>query len=133
MGNWLDPTNVQATGYDPEAKVSEFIQEHGQIGAIALEAWNAVDPLHCLYAPDEYLGYVKRFIEGAAKVIPSEWSLHLDLVEELVRRSFSPTQVCNHTGLGRPWVTTEGIKAISRLVAEGVEQAGGMEALLPES
>lgn len=133
MGSWLNPANVQATGYDPEAAVSGFIQEHGQIGAIALEAWNAVDPLHCLYAPDEYLGYAKRFVEGAARVIPSEWSLHPDLVEELVRRSFSPTQVCNHTNLGQPWTTMDDIKAISRFVTEGVEQAGGMEELLPES
>jgi len=133
--SWLNPTDAQPTGYDPEANVLEFIREFGQVGSIALEAWNRTDLFHCLYGcnPDEYLGYAKRFAEAAARVARSEWSDHPDLVEELVRRSFYPTQIVNHTGLGHPWVTAEDIKSISRLITEEVERLGGMEKLLPKS
>ena len=130
--SWLNPSNARPSDYNPDARVSEFIEKHGQLGQIALEAWNGVDPLHCLTVPDEYLGYARRFVEGMARVIPSEWSDHPDLVEELVRRSFHPTQVCKHKS-GHSWVTTEDIKTISRFIIERVEQAGGLEELLPKS
>ena len=131
--NWLAPAKIQPTGDDLEANALGFIQKYGQIGQIALEAWNAVDPLHCFHAPDEYLGYARRFIEGATSVSPvtSEWST--SLVEELVRRSFRPSQVCIHSGLNAPWATMESIKAISQLIIERVEQLGGMDKLLIET
>ncbi|PJE50947.1 MAG: hypothetical protein COV29_01565 [Candidatus Yanofskybacteria bacterium CG10_big_fil_rev_8_21_14_0_10_36_16] len=131
--SWINPANAQPTGYNPKARVSGFIQKFGQLGEVALGAWNAVDPLRCCHCPDEYLGYARRFVEGVVRVIPSEWPNHPDLVEELVRRSFYPTQVVNHTGLGHPWVTAEDIKSIAQHIAGRVEQLGGMEDLLPES
>lgn len=133
--SWLDPSNVQPSGYNLDARVSEFVEKHGQLGEIALEAWNRTDPFHCLYDcnSDEYLGYARRFVEAAARIVPGEWSNHSGLVEELVRRSLFPTQVVNHIGIGGPWATAEHINSISQFITERVDQLGGMEKFLPES
>lgn len=105
-----------------------LLEKWGPIGPMVFEAWNEVDPLHCLVAPDEYLGYVERFIEQAARVTarnPGDWSDYPDLVEELVRRSFYSTQVCCRKGDGLPWVTTDSIKAIATLITERMRQYQG--------
>lgn len=132
--NWLNPQNAHPSDYDPNARVAGFMKEAGQLGQIALEAWNAVDPLRCFYEvnSDEYLGYATRFVELVVRAIPGKWSEQPDLVEELVRRSFYPSQVCKNVRTDHTWVTMESIKAISLLITEEVERLGGMEKLLQQ-
>jgi hypothetical protein len=122
--SWLDPRNIRSPLSNAEATVSAFLEEQGQLGVVVLGAWNAVDPLHCFSMPDEYLGYAERFIELTTGTIPERWSDYPDLMEELVRRSFHPMQVCFNVRLGQSRVTAESIKSIARLITEGVKRAG---------
>jgi len=134
--NWLSTSNISDTGDMAEAAVSCFIQEWGTIGEVVLAAWNEVDPFHCLFASDEYLGYAKRFLEAATQAavsIADEWTDFPGFVEELVRRAFSPSQVVPNTKLGRPFAREEDIQAIARSITEQVEALGGMDRLLPKS
>lgn len=134
--SWLNASDISETGSEAEASVLGFIQEWGLIGEIVLGAWDHVDPFHCLYAADEYLGYAKVFLEAATHAginIADEWTDFPGLVEELVRRAFSPTQVVTNTKLGRPFAIVEDIQAIARRITEQVEVLGGMDRLLPKS
>jgi len=132
--NWLNPKEIRSTEEDPEAdaeaNVSAFLERNGSLGRITLEALEKIAPFHC-YMPDEYLSYAERFIESACGYIPSEYANCPDLVEELVRRSFYPAQVCFNTSLDGYWVTPEDIKTIARLITERIEQLGGIEQLYP--
>ncbi len=131
--NWLVPTHVTVSERDALTKVEVFVKENGELGNITIEVWNEVDPLHCLCLPDEYLGYAKRFVRGALGIVDFEsWSKQPGLVEELVRRSFHPAQVVEHTS-GFLWVTPEEIQKISRRIIEKVQHIGGWENLLPKS
>mgnify|MGYP003963549347 CR=1 FL=1 len=134
--NWLNASDISETGSSAEAAGLGFIQKWGLIGEIVLGAWDAVDPLRCLYAADEYLGYAKRFLEAATQAavsIADEWTDFPGFVEELVRRAFSPSQVVPNTKLGRPFAREEDIQAIARSITEQVEALGGMDRLLPKS
>ncbi len=114
-----------------ESRISAaLLEKWGPIGPIVYEAWNEVDPLHCLVAPDEYLGYVERFLASAASVTARgscEQSDRLDLVEELVRRCFYISQVCRRKSDGLPWVTAEEISMIATLIEGRVRQLGEKE------
>ena len=119
-------------GYNPHNRVVVFIQEHGKLGEIAMEAWNSVDPFHCLYPggyecpcdlqnPDEYLGYAERFVQGFGKASVALGGSTPELVEELVRRSFGASQVVVNPANGLRWVSTEDLKAIAQRIAEQID------------
>lgn len=75
--------------------VNQFIQKYGSIGRVVWQAWYDVDPFRCAFAPDEYLGYSKRFLDKLCFVytgsVPTKPSLRG--VKELVRFSFHPSQI----------------------------------------
>jgi len=128
---WLNPENIASTEGRAEAHVSEFLRAFGELGRLALEAWDTVDPLHCAMMPDEYLVYARKFIEQSAQFILQEWENHPGLGEEIVRRCFAPTQVCYHIGLDESFVSDRDIKAIAEQISRGVAELGGWATLYP--
>lgn len=125
--SWLTQTHEPAD-YDPHGLVGAFITKHHIMGAIVLSAWNEADPLSCYYGddcnPDEYLGYAERFIEGLERILPEERKRYPHLIAELVRRSFYPSQVCYDPKMGRAWAPRSRRRKITRLITEGIAQAG---------
>ena len=120
--SWLRPDAAAPTGYDPDKRVAAFVCKHGIVGHIVLEAWNEVDPLRCLYAPDEYIGYAERFMEGlhnAHRMAP-ETLARPDNIGQLVRRSFHAGQLRCDPVLGRAWVSHGARRRITRLITEQV-------------
>ncbi len=81
---------------DARAAVNSFYREYGELGMTALEAYSRVDPLNCFRGweinCDEYLGYAKRLV-AALREYPQHVDLTGNVLVELVRRSFRPSQV----------------------------------------
>ncbi len=109
--SWLNPSKVQRSDYNPEAKVEAFLQRHGRFATIVLGSFDAVDPLRCGEIPDEYLGYCERFVENLPKAqVASNDPEALELFVEVVRRTFSANQVAES------WVTRETIILIAEKI-----------------
>ncbi len=91
--SWFSPKNIPETNYNPDDRVEAFVMKAGLIGAIVLEAFNNIDPLHVIYGDnsDEYLGYAERFMNqlGTKKLK----DLTDDEILTLVRGSFHPNQI----------------------------------------
>lgn len=102
--------------YDPRVRVEAFRAETGTLGEIVLSTFNAIDPFHCYYGedcnPDEYLGYAERLIKALQRARVFQEELSEELVVELVRRAFYPSQVVNG------WVKPDEIGMISWRVFE---------------
>jgi len=85
-----------------------------------LRAFNTIDPLSCFFAPDEYLGYAKRFIEGLKNneiyfnpgLRNESWPR---FIAELVRRSFYAVQLAE--GI---WVREGAIEEIAHAIQIGI-------------
>lgn len=84
--------------YNSNAKVLATIDRFGVAGGVLVEIFNDVDPLLCFYDynVDEYCDYINRTLEaleyergtGLARTTK-------DLLAEIVRRSFYPSQVAH--------------------------------------
>lgn len=105
--------------YDPREKVACFAKEYGEVGLAVLFVWNTANPLRCYYGddcnPDEYLGYVERFIKGLDRDLialnrPVKEGVVERLVRECVRRSFYPSQ------FAEGWVTNDNIEEIMAMI-----------------
>ena len=118
--SWLTQGGFKSC-YDPHQKVQDFLSEYSKLGRIVLDAFNAVDPLHCYYGddcnPDEYLGYAKRFISRLCDAIcEGSFNDPLEYVS-LVEGSFHPGQ--REEG----FLDQDDIYQIAVQIVEGMEQA----------
>jgi hypothetical protein len=125
--SWLtSKVLTPSSDYDANECVEKSIHEYGVGLRIALNAWDEVDPLHCAYTPDEYLGYAERFVKSINATLVNEEDevMRLSLVAEHVRRSFHASQTCYNPKLKRPWVSSTDIVRIAREILEAVRKDG---------
>jgi len=129
IGGWLTPAGH--SGSDPQQQVEHSIEEHGWVVEAALAAFTSRDPLHCYYGedcnPDEYLGYAERFVKmlrqmdvsvDVMRTIDGRSLTSLDVIREIVRRTFSPSQLV----LG--WIKEADIEGIAvSLVDSGIKMS----------
>jgi hypothetical protein len=94
------------TAYD-DPKVAPYLDKYGELGVIVLVAFNAADPCIAVISLDGADGYLEEacsFMENLKKEKSlqsfereylDDWAFRSEFVEELVRRSFSPTVLIN--------------------------------------
>jgi len=105
--SWLSAEDIHDSGPSPDEQNREFVEKHGELGALVLNAFENVNPAGLDWIEgDEYLYEVGKFIEEVSNKDLSE--IPVEEVEEIVKRSFHPLTVAS--GRIRP----ESIKIIAR-------------------
>lgn len=93
--SWLKPGNITPSDYDPQERVEAFNAQKGEIAEKIRQAFNRIDPLKCFYGddvnPDEYLGYVSRFLNKFGQKDFN--SLSEEEIADFIRVSFHPGQI----------------------------------------
>lgn len=127
--DWLNPRNIRASASTPEEEERHtndvWYQTFGSYGMLLLGIFSQVDPLKRGFTT-EYIGYAQRLTSEARRYLSSEYEQHPDLLLEIVRRCFYPTQVVPNTS-GHAFVSREDLEKLAVELGVAIREVGDWE------